>query len=378
MGAYFSNLHIKKASTSEGDVKSWILAYFEEKGFVQADRDTADFEVNILASESGHWISVYCDAFTHTDVLALCPRIAQNSGNDVLGIACFDSDYLFLNLLNVKEKRDLWLNIGDSPELKKPRRSNVLSWKNSVKNIDAFRSAAKKNYVCTEEFLLSIQDELDLSFEQSTGFDLSDSVSKLYFSAPQKDSSLLTKLKIRQFDLMPCAPGIRKTCLVNNSGASSRGLAVLFVGNYVENDEITIDDATFCFHDRRGDWVDVPITFMKRQLSDGRWIYYWEDKDFKIPQVVSPDLPFRVQENKNALNSFGIRYVPNGNKRKFLDITVVFAPLSNWDRGQCYWRVWAHSSSKRRYIEMHNQGWKKCGASNIEDVLLNPDEYDLD
>lgn len=377
MGAWFSNLHIKKESTSESDIKRWILAYFLEKGFVQADSNTADFEVNILASESSHWISVYCDAFTHTDILSLSPRISQNSGNDVLGIACFDSDYLFLNLLNVNENRDLWLNIGDSPELKKPRRSKVLSWKNSVKNIDAFRSAAKKDYVCAEDFLLSVQDELDLSFEQSTGFDLPDSASKMYFSTPQKDSSLLTKLEIKFFDLMPCVPGKRETCLVNNRGASSRGLAVLFVGNYVENDEITIDNASFCFWDHWGNQVDVPITFTKRQLSDGQWVYYWEDKNFKIPQVVSQNLPPKVRDDKESLNSFGIRYTPNGNKRKFLDITVVFAPLSNWSGGQCFWRVWAHSSSKQKFIETHNQGWKKC-SPNLEEVLLNPDEYDLD
>jgi hypothetical protein len=349
-----------------------------EKGWVRADRDTADFEVNIFAPEGGRWISVYCDAFTHTDILAFCPRLSKNSGTDVLGVACFDSDYLFLNLCNAKESCDLWLNIGDSPELKKPGRSNPSAWKTRVKDIDAFRSAAKKDYACAEEFLLSVQDELELPFEQSTGFELPERVSKLYFSAPQKDPSLRTKLKIRQFDLMPCVPGERNACFVSNQGEASRGLAILFVGNYVENGEITIDDAVFRFCDRRGNWVEVPITFVKEQLSDGQWAYYWEDKDFKIPSAVSSDLPLKVQEKKEFLNSFGIRYTPMGNKRKFLDITVVFAPLSNWSEGQCYWRVWAHSSSKREYIETHNQGWEVFDPPNLEEILLDPEEYDLD
>ena len=38
---------------------------------------------------------------------------------------------------------------------------------------------------------------------------------------------------------------------MNNMGLASRGIGVLFVGSYVEHDEITIDDAEFWYSDRR-------------------------------------------------------------------------------------------------------------------------------
>lgn len=378
MGAYFSNIHIKNESITEGDVRSWVLTYFLEKGFVEADRDTADLEVSILASEEKSWISVYCDGFAHTDILDLCPRFSQMSGNDVLGISCIDSDYLFLNLCNVGKGRDLWLNIGESPELKKPRRTNLSAWKSSVKNMEAFSSAAKKKYTFAEDFLLSVRDEFDLSFEQSTGFDIPDNVSKLYFSAPQKDTSSPTKLQIPFFSMEPCQPGERQACIVNNVGDASKGIAVLFVGDYVENDEITIDDASFFFHDRRGADIEIPIDFVKTHLTSGQWAYYWSDKDFKISSAVPQNLPPQVRSNKEFLRSFGIRYTPNGNKRKFLDITVVFAPLSNWRAGQCSWRVWRRYSSKREFIEAYNRNLDARFIPNIEEIMLDPDEYDLD
>ena len=63
MGAYFSNLHIKKESVSEEDVKAELLACFAENGCTPSDSDTADFEVCLYAPADGRWLSVYCDTF---------------------------------------------------------------------------------------------------------------------------------------------------------------------------------------------------------------------------------------------------------------------------------------------------------------------------
>ncbi|MBO5111466.1 MAG: hypothetical protein J6D21_12220 [Clostridia bacterium] len=375
MGAYFANLHIRKETALENDVKTLVLEYFLTQGCVPADEGTADFEVAFYAPEDGRWMSVYSDAFTHTDILALSPRIAKAGETAVLGLACFDSDYLFLNLIDAPEGRDLWLNVGSSPEIKKPRRSNVAAWKNSVKNIEAFRAAAKASYGFAEDFLQAVEDELELPFDQSTGFDRPETVGKLYFAAPHREKELPPRLVIDTYSLMPCYPGQRECCFVNNKGGASRGLAILFVGDYIENDEITIDDTALRQVDRQGSMYDTPITFTKCQLSDGQCVYYWEDENFRIPRAVSEDLPIKVRMDKEFMNSFGLRYTPNGCKRKFLDITLVFAPLENWAGGQCAWRAWAHYPSKRAFIDQHNKTWERHGKT---DLLLNPEDYDLD
>ena len=47
-----------------------------------------------------------------------------------------------------------------------------------------------------------------------------------------------------------------------------------------------------------------PITFEKRQNIMGDWLYLWSDKDFVIPEGVSPTLPPKKKYEKENENSF--------------------------------------------------------------------------
>ena len=161
MGNYFSNLHIKKGVISPSDIKAKILECMSEKGYVEADSGSADVEVALYAPADSAWTSVCCETFEYTDVLSLAARIAEGKDVDVLGVACFDSDYLFLNLLNTARKKDLWLNVGNSSEIPKPRRSNVAAWKDSVEDFKSFRDATKQSFVCAEDFLSAVQSNLN-------------------------------------------------------------------------------------------------------------------------------------------------------------------------------------------------------------------------
>lgn len=76
------------------------------------------------------------------------------------------------------------------------------------------------------------------------------------------------------------------------------------------------------------------------------------------------------------------QYTPNGNNRKFLDITICVAPLQNWTDGQAVTNVWQPFSSKRRYIEWHNERCLErtsCGDfPNDRTGLIREEDYDLD
>jgi hypothetical protein len=154
------------------------------------------------------------------------------------------------------------------------------------------------------------------------------------------------------------------------------------MGDYVENGDITIEDASFVYFDSKDNPIETPITFERTRLSNGAWVYLWEDKDFNIQEAPSPLLPPRALQEEESKRSFGIRYTPKGNKRKFLDICTVFIPLENPDEGHCRWRVWAYHKSKREYIEDHNNGIKRNAEQfeipNWTKLLIDPDEYDLD
>ena len=383
MGAYFSNLHVRKNDTDPSRLVSFITEYFAGKGYISANPDTADMQISLYVPEDSGWVSVCSEAFTHTDILSLAPKLSEVCKTEILSVACFDSDYLFVNLLSTEKEFDLWLNIGDTPEIKKPRRSAVAAWKGHVTDHTRFKAASGKDYVCAEDFLREAQEDLGISFEQCTGSDLPEATTTLFFSSPLAKSASPTKLTIPMYDLKPCEPGKRAACSVLNQGTASKGICILFTGDYVASEDITIDDAEFFYTDKRGQSVSIPITFEKREWIENLWVYCWEDESFPIPPAVSDGLPPQVKMKKEFARSFGIRYVPNGNKRKFLDITVVFAPLSNFEKGQCGWCVWSRAGSKKDYIRKANESALQMREYGVPDEIIAKDlidesAYDLD
>lgn len=383
MGAYFANLHVKKTNADEAHLRALVTEHYTSKGYIPTSPDTANMEISLYAPENSDWVSIYSDAFTHTDILDLAPQLSQTCETEILSVACFDSDYLFVNLLHTEKAIDLWLNIGDTQEIKKPRRSGVAAWKGHVADHARFKTAAGQTYTCAEDFLREAQDDLGISFEQCTGADLPATITTLCFSSPHIKDDLPTKLTHWKSSSDHCQPGQRFSCAVFNQGQSSKGICALFVGDYVVPEEITIDDAQFFYQDRNGKSVTIPITFKKMQWTDTLWVYHWEDADFCIPPAVPTNLPPRTQVKKQGERNFGISFVPNGNKRKFLDITVVLAPLSNFESGQYAWCAWGGYASKREYIREKNR-WaaqmRKFGAPEeaIAEFLINESDYDLD
>ena len=382
MGSYFSNLHVKKGGATLDSVKKVICGDFLRVGYTVADASCGDFCVELYAPENSPWISVYSESFTHDYIVKLNKTISASLDTDVLSIACFDSDYMFLNLVNVNKRANLWLNVGELYEMKLPGRSNLLKWKKHISDFDSFKNAAEQDYVCAEDFLAEVEKHLDLPYGQSAEWireNAGSDIEKLYFSAPKDENMDKTKLKIKSFSLTPCIPGLRTGCFVENNGAASKGIRVLFIGDYVEGEDITLEDTAFVCHDADGELVETPISFKKVQLESGGWAYLWEDKDFPIPEVVSSALPPRARQEAEYRRSFGIRFKPVGNKRKFLDICIVFDPLENAYDGHCWWRVWGYHPTKKEYIDYtNNERLQDAKMFGINPSLIDPDEYDLD
>jgi hypothetical protein len=166
---------------------------------------------------------------------------------------------------------------------------------------------------------------------------------------------------------------------VRNVGGASCGLDVLFIGSYLENDEITFDDVSLCYENARGERIDQPLTFEKTTLVTGVPALVANVADFQIPAAPSSKLPPRVLSEKEFARSFGIRFTPNGNVRKFLDITVAFLPHANPTQGQCVWNVWKRYNTKTEYIEAYNRGQQEEHEMyGVPMNLIDPDMYDLD
>ncbi|MBR4033606.1 MAG: hypothetical protein IKJ04_02255, partial [Clostridia bacterium] len=146
MGSYFANLFVKAKDANI--ITEKISEFYASSGIIPCDRENADIEIALFSPENSDWTSVCSDAFTHTDILNLANPLSVAANTDVISVACFDSDYLFLNLINPADSTDAWLNIGKSYEIKAPRRSNITAWKNKVRDYESFKLAAKEKHVC--------------------------------------------------------------------------------------------------------------------------------------------------------------------------------------------------------------------------------------
>lgn len=389
MGSWFSNIHIRKNGiATERTIEERICKLMASKHYLPCKSENdADGSVAIVASEECRWISIYSDALLLEDpskCAEIMELLSSELHTDVLGISCFDSDCLYLNLINTEDKTDAWIRIGSASEFGIKRRSGISAWKKKVFDFGAFSECAKKKYILAEDFLTEVEPNLALpaarsaaSYEYLQDFDLVRMAKFLYFKLPEemkvKDP---VKLVSHKQSLTPCFLDKPSVVYGTNVGGESRGLSVYFLGPYVEHDELTFSDV--CFVKIKNNRKEhIPIELTKVQLSDGQWAYYYHDPDFRIPPKVDQRLPKRKQERLEYERSIIVGFVPHGNPRKILDVTVVLVPDEN-PEGQTAWNVWHGWGSKKDFIDLFNECWKEIRTWDMECNIPILKEEDFD
>ena len=388
MGSWFSNIHIRAngTATAEG-VQDWFRRHLQGQGYLTADAESADGAVAILAGDN--WITVCSDLlnFEGADaVVEVGGPLSADFRTDVLGIGCFDSDYLYLNLINQAEKVNAWVGIGSAAGLGIKRRTGLAAWKKKVRDFDAFSACAKEAYVCAEEFLFSVEDCLGLSAEYgSVSFEYLQDLGLLakariqYFKLPEDmKPKELPRLEPFTSSLMPARIGVSMAVNAVNKGGESRGLSVFFLGPYVEHEEITFTKTCFLV-EKHGQYEERPFNLTKVRLTDGQWAYYYNDPGFRIPPKADERLPIKKQMDMEMDREIVVRFVPQGNPRKTLDITVILQPDKN-PEGQTGWNVWQFWDSKEAFLDWHNENQrqmkKKVPPGYWQDNFLNREDFD--
>lgn len=388
MGSWFSNLHIRRNDTATGEsVTDRLLRYMEGQGYLPASEENADGALTVITGE--RWFTVCSDLleFENPDAVAeIAGPLSGALGTDVLGIACFDSDYLYLNLINQAEKVNAWLGIGSAAGLGIKRRTGLAAWKKKVRDYETFAVCAKEKYVCAEEFLTEAADCLDLPPEQSCAvyeyladFGLDKMARIFYYRLPEDAKPKeLPRLVPYMSDLTPAQIGKPMCVTAVNKGGESRGISVYFLGPYVEKEEITFTKTCF-LTDRLGKCEEKPFELTKVRLTDGQWAYYYNDPGFRIPPKVDERLPIMKQMNMEMEREFAVRFVPQGDPRKTLDITVIIQPDKN-PEGQTGWNVWHRWGSKDAFIDWYNKGqrdWlERVPDAYSQGNFLNKEDYD--
>lgn len=388
MGWFYSNLHIQRTAELDADTfQSVLTEVLNTQGFRLVDNsDEADLSVSIYDA-GGEWFSVCSDGldfYTEESVQRICNPLSDRLSTDVVVVSCFDSDCLLLNRINRKLDVVAWAKIGGYPELKV--RSTPARWNGLVSDIAQWKAALSRKYIFVEDALDSLEPLLGLKHGQGRFCDdvipeeFINGVRTVYYALPGSLSkSEPQRLAIRTHGLMPCEIGKISIIGAINEGGKSKGLAVAFSGGFVEKEEIRFRDVQLEYAFDRYPRSVIPLQLEKRQTQTGQWIYWAETPQFLLTEAVKEGLPPRKAMEEKFKREFLVRFTPEGNARKLLDITVHFIPLKN-PEGQCGWCVWLRSGSKRAYIEGYNSGWdeilRKHHPQGIK--LLNPDDYDLD
>lgn len=388
MGATFTNIHIKKTDTaSRGEVEKLLCAMIGKKGFERtADIAAADERVILCEVNGGRWLTVSSGFFETMGDSRILSELSRELNTDVMSISCFDSDCLNMNLINAADSTDAWVNVGRFEY--EERESNYPEWKSRVSDLDKFIEVTQEDHVFAEDVLTHIEELMELPRVQSNLFadhppenDENVTVTILGFSAAQPENTAPPKLRIDYQNLMPAIPSEQQSFIIINTGGASKGLGIVFVGSYIENDEITFTDCKLEFYS--SSIPPIPVELHKVKSVDGSYVLHWRDEEIVLPPAPPEKLSYNRKSELETERGIIFRYTPDGNTRKFLDITVCAAPLQNWTDGQAVTNVWQHFGSKRRYVEWHNKTYLKSFTSygdfpDDRTGFIREEDYDLD
>ena len=171
MGNWFSNMSIRTGGPVTVDaVAKALCRIMDKRGYEPAAEADADGVAALVGGENAEWITVCTELLTlaEPEIFAEVGTVlSRELHTDVLGIACFDSDFLWLNLLNADENVDGWVGIGSGKELGFTRRNKLTPWKKKVRDYARFAQCAREEYVLADSFLRDTADCLGLPVSQS-------------------------------------------------------------------------------------------------------------------------------------------------------------------------------------------------------------------
>lgn len=388
MGLSYSNLHIKKTEKMTGEsVREYLVSEMKSKGY-EYNEKIDDVSVYIYYQENSDWISVTSDSMNfkgYDDANTISSSASSFFHTEVIAAACIDSDWGFINLVNTEKNEEGWINVCKPYTGKNLHRKSISAFRSLVSDYPALLKIIANEPTYAESTFCEIATLLNMKEEQTyfsadTALEYKENVFSLSFKAPDSVENIPSSFKICYSRCEPCKMGEPNEIYVHNVGGVSKGIGILFYGNYIQHNDIEITDCRFVsnvFDNNKR--TERKIELSRVKLNDGTVGLYWADKDFAIPHAVGSGMSDIKQSDLIRKKAFGVIFTPVGNARKSLDITLRIYPLTNASDVKGKWRVWNGYKSKIDYINSYNKMWNVFkGVKGIESRLINPDDYDLD
>lgn len=343
MGQWFTNISVRKTgNVSIGTVREYWINTLAGKGFtVVEDGSTADCCAALITSTDSEWITLASDFISlenPDDASDMLRHISGTLSSDALGIACFDSDYGFMNLINAKEKLDAWVNIGSAAEFGVRRRTGLRRWANKVSDFEKFSAAARSGRVFAEDAICDMAEYLALPAAQATAGDaLQSTDARIYFRFPANAALSEPPALDVCVNSSGDVPIIGKSAYVHfiNHGGASRGFIIYISGSFVEHGEITFDAYLFrrsanSQKPHAGDYAALELR--RLQLANGMWVYAAVIDDYPIPADIPEGLSESRRYEELSRRDIRLRLTPRGrgaHQPMAMSASVIAVPAEN-------------------------------------------------
>lgn len=342
MGNWFSNIQLLRNGAENIDCAQRISALLMHKhGLQPSEQADADIELLVCQPENSRWITLCSDLFEgDTEALLEHTKLLSRKMKTVaVAIACLDSDYLLMNLIDAPNETDIWASCGRFPEGKAPRRSYFAAWKPYVTDTEAFRNAMRTRYPFAEDCLSAVEPLLSLPEAQGLlslhdGADTG-GVSVLYFKHTEKPASLCPTTFGKSL-ISNSTYSLYNDNLIHflNQSEASQGVAIALAGPCITDDQVEVTSICLQLHDNRGKWVHIPIELEKKTFADGVVRLYGECPELRIPPAVSPNLPTRKQIDLMFQRTIIVRFSLAPKERcmppALGDLHVILIPLKHF------------------------------------------------
>ncbi len=315
MGYSFYNIQIKnKGRAVDVDRVLEVLTAGKNLRTAEAEEE-ADIIIAIHPGEENGWATVVSDLFDQDDqaLAGYARSLSDAFQTEAMIIGCFDSDYLFLNLLDSRNDVDIWAACGHYPG-KAPRRSNFNAWKDYVTDVSAFREAMRKDRVFAEECLEEVDSIISLPAKQSrqcveTAAEEADFICFRYMLAGDEKSDDPPRFELRNWQ--PCECHFVNPNLIDflNHGGTSRGVAVFIGGEPFDTHMAEIEKVEIQMHGPNGGWVHLPVNMKKVDAESGLKGFYGTCSSVQIPKAIPEGLPEKKRMDLEHDRKIIVRFV---------------------------------------------------------------------